>query len=311
MATNEIQSRLVPLLAMASSNDTVLDLQDVFRRFSFDNICKFSFGLDPGCLELSLPVSGFAVAFDEASRLSAERAMTPSPIVWNIKRLLNIGSEKKLKKAIGMVNDMAEQMIKQRPGRDTVAAALTSFFYLLSQNPEVESLIRDELDRVMKPVQEFASFEQMREMHYLNAAVHESMRLYPPIQFDSKFSLEDDVLPDSTFVRKGTRVTYHPYAMGRMERIWGPDCLEFKPDRWLKDGVFVQECPFKYPVFQAGVRVCLGKEMSLTEMKSVAVVLVRRFDIRVAGSIKELRFATGLTATVRGGFPVRVQERGA
>ncbi|KAH7864814.1 hypothetical protein Vadar_034154 [Vaccinium darrowii] len=88
------------------------------------------------------------------------------------------------------------------------------------------------------------------------------MRLYPPVQFDSKFCQEDDTLPDGTFVKKGTRVTYHPYAMGRMERIWGPDCLEFKPERWLENGVFRPVSPFKYPVFQAGVRVCLGKELA-------------------------------------------------
>ncbi|KAL0369550.1 UNVERIFIED_CONTAM: cytochrome [Sesamum angustifolium] len=79
-------------------------------------------------------------------------------------------------------------------------------------------------------------FAQLREMHYLQAAVHESMRLFPPVQFDSKFCEENDVLADGTFVTRGTRVTYHPYAMGRMERIWGPDCLEFKPERWLRVG---------------------------------------------------------------------------
>lgn len=147
-------------------------------------------------------------------------------------------------------------------------------------------------------------------MHYLNAAVHESMRLYPPVQFDSKFAREDDVLPDGTFVRKGIRVTYHPYAMGRMERVWGSDCLEFKPCRWLReDGVFVPENPFKYPVFQGGVRVCLGKDLALVEIKSVVAALVRRFDIRVEGDNQELRFVPGLTATLRDGLTVRVFQR--
>lgn len=336
---HEIQSRLIPLLA---GNDGVLDLQDVLRRFSFDNICKFSFGMDPGCLGPSLPVSGLAAAFDQASRLSAERAMMASPLIWKMKRVFNVGSERKLKEAIEVVNDLAEEMIKQRremgystrkdllsrfmssvnddrylrdivvsfllAGRDTVAAALIGFFWLLSNNRQVESLIREELDRVMGPDQQIPYFDQLRQMQYLNAAVYESMRLYPPVQFDSKFAVEDDVLPDGTFVRKGTRVTYHPYAMGRMERIWGPDCLEFKPERWLRDGVFVPGCPFKYPVFQAGVRVCLGKELALVEMKCVIAALVRQFDIRVVGAL-ELRFSPGLTATVRGGMPVRVTER--
>ncbi|KAF2321642.1 hypothetical protein GH714_000854 [Hevea brasiliensis] len=343
LITSEIRGRLIPLLSSMTGKKEALDLQDVFRRFSFDSICKFSFGLDPGCLHLSLPISEFALAFDTASKLSAERALAASPIVWKIKRLLNLGSEKKLKEAIKMVNELAEGLINHRrkvgfadnkdllsrfmgsinddkylrdivvsfllAGRDTVASGLTSFFWLLSQHPEVESAIRDESERVIRPSQELTSYEQLRGTHYLNAAIYESLRLYPSVQFDSKFAKEDDILPDGTFVTKGARVTYHQYAMGRMERVWGPDCLEFKPERWIKNGVFVPENPYKYPVFQAGFRVCLGKEMALMEMKSVALQVIRSFNVRVVDPVQAPRFSPGLTATVRGGLPVLIQER--
>ncbi|KAG0490713.1 hypothetical protein HPP92_007576 [Vanilla planifolia] len=44
----EISRRLVPLLAScAAAFPSPIDLQDVFRRFAFDNICKISFGVDP------------------------------------------------------------------------------------------------------------------------------------------------------------------------------------------------------------------------------------------------------------------------
>jgi cytochrome P450 len=348
VVNHEIKNRLIPLLSSIADKEgsAVLDLQEVFRRFSFDCMCRFSFGLDPKCLELSLPMSEFAVSFDLASKLSAERAMTSSPWIWKAKRMLNLGSERRLKKSIKMINTLAREVITQRrkmgfsdhkdllarfmgtindekylrdivvsfllAGRDTVASALTSLFWLLASYPDVASAILAESDRVIGPNQELTSFEQMRELHYLQAPVYENMRLYPPIQFDSKFCLDDDVLPDGTFVKKGTRVTYHPYAMGRMEEIWGPDCLEFKPERWLRDGVFYQENPFKYPVFQAGLRVCLGKEMALVELKTVALSLLRRFEIRLAAPPdhqRGLRFSPGLTATVGGGLPVLVQKR--
>ncbi|CAI9097778.1 OLC1v1034265C1 [Oldenlandia corymbosa var. corymbosa] len=349
---HEVQNRLLPLLFSKSSDgkkegeDQVLDFQDVFKRFSFDCICRFSFGLDPKCLELSLPLSEFAVSFDLASRLSAERAMTASPMTWKIKRLLNIGSEKRLRKAIKNIDLLAKEVIRQRrslgftqhkdllsrfmgsvndetylrdivvsfllAGRDTVASALTSFFWLIANHPEVEAAIQIEADRVIGPNQQLTSVDQLRELHYLHAAVLESMRLYPPIQFDSKFCSEAEVLPDGTLVGKGTRVTYHPYAMGRMANIWGSDCLEFKPERWLKDGVFCQEKnPFQYPVFQAGQRVCLGKEIALMELKSVALSLLRRFHVDLAEAHHTPRFSPGLTATFRGGLPVFVRERKA
>ncbi|KAG1330984.1 cytochrome P450 94C1 [Cocos nucifera] len=349
IVSTEIRRRLLPLFTTISyrstAADSVIDLQDVFRRFAFDNICKISFGLDPGCLDVSLPMSEFAAAFDTASRLSAGRATAVAPAVWKLKRLLNVGSEREMRCAIRMVNVLADEVITQRrklgfasnldllsrfmgsidddrylrdivisfllAGRDTVASGLTSFFLLLSKNPAVTAAIRDEIADVMggSGDDEVASLKQLKEMHYVHAAMYESMRLYPPVQFDSKFCVEDAVLPDGTFVRKGTRVTYHPYAMGRMESIWGPDCEEFKPERWLHDGKFVPESPFKYPVFQAGLRVCLGKEMALMEMKAVIVSVVRSFDVQVLDGGRPPKFAPGLTASIRGGLSARVRRR--
>ncbi|XP_061357996.1 cytochrome P450 94C1-like [Gastrolobium bilobum] len=346
IVNNEIQQRLIPLLLSKQQDGVVLDLQDVFRRFSFDSICRFSFGLDPVCLEKnSLPISEFAVSFDLASKLSAERAMAVSPLVWKMKRLFNIGTEKQLKEALKTINILAKEVIKQRrkmgfsqnkdllsrfmrtvhddtylrdivisfllAGRDTVASALTSFFLLIAKHPEVESKIMLEADQVIGVNKELTNFEQLMKLHYLQAASYESMRLYPPIQFDSKFCLEDDVLPDGTRVKSGTRVTYHPYAMGRLEEIWGPDCLEFKPQRWLKDGMFNPENPFKYPVFQAGLRVCVGKEMAMMELKSVALSLIRKFHFKLVSPFHgNPRFSPGLTATFSCGLPVMVRERG-
>ncbi|TYJ39647.1 hypothetical protein E1A91_A04G084000v1 [Gossypium mustelinum] len=343
----EIKDRLIPLLSSIATGKErrVLDLQDVFRRFSFDSICRFSFGVDPRCLQFSLPMSEFATAFDLASKLSAERAMTASPLVWKMKRMLNLGSEKELKKAIKIVDILAKEVIRQRrkmgfstsndllsrfisttndetylrdivisfllAGRDTVASGLTSLFWLLAKHPNVVSSIRQEANQVIGENQELTSLEQMEDLHYLQATVYESMRLYPPIQFDSKFCQADDVLPDGSLLKRGTRVTYHPYAMGRMEEIWGEDCLEFKPERWVKEGgVFAPENPFKYPVFQGGFRVCLGKEMALVELKTVALSLLRTFQIELAtAQHRTPRFSPGLTATFSGGLPVMVRER--
>jgi 12-hydroxyjasmonoyl-L-amino acid 12-hydroxylase / fatty acid hydroxylase len=196
-------------------------------------------------------------------------------------------------------------------GRDTISSALTGFFLLLSCHPLVKSSIRNEINLSLSSDKNGnASLDRIRGMHYVHAALYESMRLFPPVQFDSKFCIGDDMLPDGTNVTKGTRVTYHTYAMGRMEDVWGPDCNEFRPERWLNDGKFVPVSPFKYPVFQGGVRVCIGKEMALMEMKNVIVSVVRSFDFEVVDEEGGLpKFAPGLTAAFAGGLPVRVHRR--
>ncbi|XP_051134163.1 cytochrome P450 94C1-like [Andrographis paniculata] len=352
---SEIESRLLPLLGGGGGGAAaaVVDLQDIFQRFSFDSICRFSFGMDPGCLEASLPESEFAAAFDAASRLSAMRATATAPAIWKIKRFLNLGSERELKKAIRSVHLLSESVIRNKrksaaesgkgdllsrfmatinddvllrdivisfllAGRDTVAAALTGFFFLVSRNPSAVERIREESDRIMGEYSDRAvEFEELREMHFLQAAAHESMRLLPPVQFDSKFCAAADVLADGTAVARGTRVTYHPYAMGRMESVWGKDCGEFRPERWLTaaDGVFRQESPYKFAVFQAGPRVCLGRDMAVAEMKAVALSVIRKFDFELvdgggaAASAAAPRFAPGLTATFAGGLRAVVRER--
>lgn len=123
-------------------------------------------------------------------------------------------------------------------------------------------------------------------------------------------------MPDGTRVKKGMAVTYHPYAMGRMKEIWGADWAEFKPERWLEREAtsgkwrFIGKDPYMYPVFQAGPRVCLGKDMAFLQMKRVMAVVLSRFKV-VPSMVDsgEPEFLIHLTAKMIGGFPVRIQER--
>jgi hypothetical protein len=64
-----------------------------------------------------------------------------------------------------------------------------------------------------------------------------------------KTALADDVLPNGTVVKIGTLVSYSQYCMGQLEKVWGPDAKSFKPERWLKDGIFQSESPFKFIAF--------------------------------------------------------------
>ncbi|KAK9755358.1 hypothetical protein RND81_01G019400 [Saponaria officinalis] len=345
----EIEKQLMPYLSTKFEEKKQVDLQEMFRAFSFSTISKFSFGVEIHGFNASDPLNEFAVSFDLATKLSAERALEVFSIIWRLKRLFGIGNEKKLSNAIKKINAQAMEIIKIRrknysnynnfhqkdllsrfmgvvenndgylrdiivsfvlAGRDSVASTLTSFFLLLATHPQVELNILLEINRMLDEDHCVTSYEQIRGFHYLHAALFECMRIYPPVQFDSKFAQNDDILPDMVKVEKGKRVTYHPYAMGRMEEIWGKDCLEFKPERWLKNGIFYEENPYKYPVFQAGVRVCLGKEMAIMEIKSVIISIIREFKVELANNSSQVpHFSPGLTATFKGGLHVLLHRR--
>lgn len=202
-------------------------------------------------------------------------------------------------------------------GRDTTAAAMTWLFWLLSTvDPVVPQSIRTELAQgSVRPGQ--LGYEAVKKgMPYLHACLCEAMRLYPPVAWDSKHAADDDVLPDGTPIQKGDRVTYFPYGMGRMETIWGEDRFKFRPDRWFepanekgdKNGRPLKVVsPYMFPVFQAGPRVCLGKEMAFIQMKHVVASIISRFNFEPV-CLDPPVFVPLLTAHMAGGFKVRVKE---
>ncbi|KAL8142442.1 hypothetical protein V2J09_015474 [Rumex salicifolius] len=169
-------------------------------------------------------------------------------------------------------------------GRDTSSVALTWFFWLVHHHPHVEAKILEEMDDVIIGQAGDVMFEEkeLERMVYLQAALSEAMRLYPPVPVDFKEATEDDVYPDGMEVKKGARVFYHVYGMGRVESIWGPDCHVFRPERWIKsEGGFVSQNPFKYAVFNAGPRLCVGKKFAYMQMKMVAASVLFRYRVKV------------------------------
>ncbi|KAF8403713.1 hypothetical protein HHK36_011817 [Tetracentron sinense] len=349
-AKEEIQTRLIPLLKKAAEMNHPIDVQEILERFAFDNVCKVAFNVDPACLDGD-GTSGweFMLAFEDAATLSSRRFMYVVPFLWRIKKLLNIGSERRLKESISTVHDFAEKIIRSRieentgekdtdllsrfiandensmeflrdivisfilAGRDTTSSALTWFFWLLSSRPDVERNILNELKSIRtrygKVIGDTYNLDEIREMHYLHAAISEALRLYPPVPLDTKACREDDIMPDGTFVGKGWFVTYHTYAMGRMETLWGKDCREYSPERWLENGTCRRENPFRFPVFHAGPRMCLGKDMAYIQMKSIAASVVERFEMDVVDKDTCPGHVMSLTLRMKGGLRVRVKER--
>ncbi|GJX33042.1 cytochrome P450 86B1-like protein [Tanacetum coccineum] len=325
------------LKVLEAKKGCVIDLQDVLLRFTFDNTCAVAFGVDSGCLDVNLPETAFAKAFEKVTFASLMRFLIPR-YVWRPMRYFKIGYEKTLHESSKIVHDFSEKIVRERKmellsnkveigtsrcdllsrlilmeqgkkdvfftdkliqdfctsfiiaGRDTSSVGLSWFFWLITKHPSVETRILDEIHDILrkrenlnKENKENVTFreEELRKMVYLQAAISESLRLYPPVSFDFKEPQEDDVFPDGTPVEKGSRVIYCMYVMARMETIWGKDCREFRPERWIKNGEFVSESQFKYTVFNAGPRLCVGKKFAYTQMKMVVASVLLRYKLKL------------------------------
>ena len=143
------------------------------------------------------------------------------------------------------------------------------------------------------------TYSQVKMMKYAKAVFHESLRLHPSVPMNSREVVEDQILPDGSFIKKGTYVTWCPYAMGRYESIWGPDALEFNPDRWLNSSK--QYSAFEYNVFNAGPRICLGKTLAELEAVFVLVCLFQKYQIDAIPN-QSISYDTSITLAMDGPF---------
>ncbi|KAF2308460.1 hypothetical protein GH714_009791 [Hevea brasiliensis] len=109
----KILKGLFPVLENASILANEVDIQDVLKRFMFDNICLLVLGFDPNSLSPEFPQIPCAKAYDDMSEAAIYRHTLPGSI-WKLQRWLQIGKEKKLRKAWDIFDDFAEQCITRR-----------------------------------------------------------------------------------------------------------------------------------------------------------------------------------------------------
>lgn len=151
-------------------------------------------------------------------------------------------------------------------GRDTTASLLGWLFYLLVRHPTVYHHLR------ISVLQHFGSYAAPKDLtyvgikncHYLQYCLNETLRLYPVVPFNLRFATRDTTLPrgggpdgnSKIFVRAGQEVDYSVHIMHRRSALWGPDADEFKPERWVG-----RKLGWEYLPFNGGPRICLGREL--------------------------------------------------
>ncbi|XP_019183286.1 PREDICTED: alkane hydroxylase MAH1-like [Ipomoea nil] len=195
-------------------------------------------------------------------------------------------------------------------GGGTSSAAITWLFWLLAKNPRVEAKILDEINMNHAKQNRVFKVEQCQNLVYLHAALCESLRLFPPVPMNHKLSLEKDVLPSGHKVNPNTRIITSFYSIGRMEAIWGKDCMEFKPERWISDtGGIKHASSYNFPIFNLGPRTCLGKEMFFLVAKTVAASIILNYHCQPLEPHSPVQYSDTLVLELKHGFKVKLNKR--
>eukprot|EP01006_Ploeotia_vitrea_P054635 TRINITY_DN67909_c5_g3_i6.p1 TRINITY_DN67909_c5_g3~~TRINITY_DN67909_c5_g3_i6.p1 ORF type:complete len:537 (-),score=24.93 TRINITY_DN67909_c5_g3_i6:262-1833(-) len=187
-------------------------------------------------------------------------------------------------------------------GRDTTACTLSWLLHCLTTNTEVMAKLVQEIDETLQG--QPPTYESIKPMKYLHGCVYETLRLHPPVPIDPKITAVDDELPDGTKVPAKTWVWYLPWVMGRNPNLW-ENPMVFDPDRWLT----AKPSAYEFPVFQAGPRICLGKDMAVLEAKFAITCLLQSFSFSAAVPASTVSYSQMITMGIKDELPVYVSRR--
>ncbi|KAJ0402270.1 hypothetical protein ATCC90586_005097 [Pythium insidiosum] len=201
-----------------------------------------------------------------------------------------------------LIRDMTISFIAA--GRDTTSQSMSWVLLMLNRHPHVLAKLREELKTKAPQLQTgntTPSMEDIQDLVYLEAVVKESMRLNPVVGITTRTAAVDTTLHDGTFVKAGTRIVLSNYVQARLPSVWGPDATEYKPERWIdpSTGKIRQFSPFKFAVFLAGPRTCLGMKFALMEMKVTLAALLSKFELRTVRDPHTFTYRASMTMSVR------------
>jgi len=137
---------------------------------------------------------------------------------------------------------------------DTTSTALTWTWYLLSQNPEAEAELHEELDRVLNG--RLPMVHDIAQLKYTRMVFGESMRLYPPSYVIPRQAVEDFPI-NKYIVPGGSIILLSPYLIHHDPRFRS-DPEKFDPHAW-DDHSHALNSKYEYFPFSRGPRSCIGE----------------------------------------------------
>jgi len=171
-------------------------------------------------------------------------------------------------------------------GRDTTAEALSWAFFHLLMNKRAIQKIREEATEIFgdeESREERVTYDNYKRFTWTNAVIFEALRLHPSVPKNVKLAVADDQIPGGPTIEAGDIVRWSDWTMGRDASLWGPDCAEFIPDRWIDEkGRIKQYGPFKFHAFNGGPRVCLGMNLAIFQAIKLTVEVFKDFELEFA-----------------------------
>lgn len=115
----------------------------------------------------------------------------------------------------------------------------------------------------------------------LNMVIQETMRLYPPGPTLAREALKDMKI-GNIWVPKGVNLWTMVATLHTDTALWGPDALEFKPQRFQNGIAGACKNPNSYVPFGFGQRVCIGQHLAMLELKMLFALILSNYSFTLS-----------------------------
>ncbi|KAK5648493.1 hypothetical protein RI129_003385 [Pyrocoelia pectoralis] len=192
-------------------------------------------------------------------------------------------------------------------GHDTTSASISFTLLMLACHRNVQQKVVDEIEEIFGNTDRDPSYQNFKNLPYLEQVLKESLRMYPSVPFITRLTNEEIETHSGYILPKNTKIHIHIYDLHHNPKIY-PDPYKFDPERFNAVNSKHRH-PFAYIPFSAGPRNCIGQRFAYLEMKVVLVAILRRFVLEPVDFPKDISLMVHLILRSKNGVKVKFRRR--
>jgi cytochrome P450 len=179
-------------------------------------------------------------------------------------------------------------------GRGTVADTISWVIYFMTQYPNVQRRMQEEVDSVLHGTKGYIDFDDVHKLKYINAVIKESMRLKSNAPLGTVQARRDIDISGLT-IEEGASIILLQGKAGKDEKNF-TRAAEFIPERWIDEERSEDSAHNirAWLSFGCGATYCPGMNLALLELNMIISMICSNFHISLNEKTDEVKECFGL-----------------